>query len=89
MSILLDALKKSEEQRQLGTTPSIHSAATGTPSGEPADVQWLPLSMMAFSAIVIAWIGWQQYSKPDLLKIAETVGAAPQVAVAPARLVAR
>jgi len=61
MSILLDALKKSEEQRQLGQTPTIHS-----PSGEPVrggdgGTQWVPLAMMTLAALAMAWIGWQQF----------------------------
>jgi general secretion pathway protein B len=64
MSILLDALKKSEEQRQLGKAPTIH-----TPSAEHGDSragaqQWMPLTLIAVSAIVLAWIGWQQYRLP-------------------------
>jgi len=64
MSILLDALRKSEEQRQLGKAPNIHS-----PAGEPASerdggAQWVPLGMMTLAAIAMAWIGWQQFRLP-------------------------
>jgi general secretion pathway protein B len=71
MSILLDALKKSEEQRQLGKTPSIHSPAAEPGGGGPGAQQWIPLTLIAVSAIAMAWVGWQQYRVP-----AESAGPA-------------
>jgi general secretion pathway protein B len=64
MSILLDALKKSEEQRQLGKTPSIHSPSAEPGGGAPGAQQWVPLTLIAVSAIAMAWIGWQQFRLP-------------------------
>ena len=66
MSILLDALKKSEEQRQLGKTPSIHSPGSEPPGSRSQ--QWIPLALMAVGAIALAWIGWQQYRLPPGLE---------------------
>ena len=54
MSILLDALKKSEEQRQLGKAPSIHSPVAEPGDGRPGSPQWIPLALMAVSAIALA-----------------------------------
>ena len=68
MSILLDALKKSEEQRQLGKTPSIHSPGSEPPSNRSAGRQWIPLTLVAVGAIALAWIGWQQYRPPSGLE---------------------
>lgn len=68
MSILLDALKKSEEQRQLGKTPSIHSPGSEPPGSRSAGQQWIPLALMAVGAIALAWIGWQQYRLPPGLE---------------------
>jgi general secretion pathway protein B len=64
MSILLDALKKSEELRQLGKAPSIHSPVAEPGDGRPGAPHWIPLALMAVSAIVLAWIGWQQFRVP-------------------------
>jgi general secretion pathway protein B len=64
MSILLDALKKSEEQRQLGKAPSIHSPVAEPGDGRPGAPPWIPLALMAVSAIAMAWIGWQQFRPP-------------------------
>lgn len=83
MSILLDALKKSEEQRQLGSTPTIHSAAAGSPGGDAIELPWLPLSMMAFSAIVIALIGWNQYREPSGLESVDTVRVTAEASAEP------
>ena len=65
MSILLEALKKSEEQRQLGETPTIHSHVESQPVDRDSLHHWIPLSLMALSIIVIAWLGWQQFRKPE------------------------
>jgi general secretion pathway protein B len=65
MSILLDALKKSEELRQLGKAPSIHSPVAEPGDGRPGAPHWIPLALMAVSAIAMAWIGWQQFRVPS------------------------
>jgi general secretion pathway protein B len=64
MSILLDALKKSEAQRQLGKTPSIHSTVESPAAKREIGQQWIPLSLLALSAVAIAWFGWQQFRTP-------------------------
>ena len=65
MSILLEALKKSEEQRQLGETPTIHTHVDSQPVSRDSLNHWIPLSLMALSIIVIAWFGWQQFRQPE------------------------
>lgn len=67
MSILLDALRKSEQQRRLGSTPSIHGGPERQPAAGDSAQQWIPLSLIALSAIAMAWIGWQQYQQPTTL----------------------
>lgn len=66
MSILLDALKKSESQRQLGTTPDIYTNVELPSSENATEQQWIPLSMLVLSAVAIAWFGWQQYREPPM-----------------------
>lgn len=66
MSILLDALKKSESQRILGQTPGIHTNVDAPLADARTGQQWIPLSMLALSAVAIAWFGWQQYREPPL-----------------------
>ena len=68
MSILLDALRRSEEQRRLGSPPSIHADPGRGPAASDAAHQWIPLSLIALSAIAMAWIGWQQYERPPELE---------------------
>jgi len=82
MSILLDALKKSESQRQLGKTPTIHTTVEAPEAEGGMDQQWIALSMLALSAVAIAWFGWQQYQKPvDMpVEAGVEVVAAPQAA---------
>jgi general secretion pathway protein B len=77
MSILLNALRKSEAQRQLGSTPGIHTSVELPQADEDSEQQWIPLSMLAFSAIAIAWFGWQQYREPDHLAPASRALTSP------------
>lgn len=64
MSILLDALKKSETQRQLGKTPGIHSTVEIPGQKHGGEQQWLALSMLLLGAAAIGWFGWQQFRAP-------------------------
>ena len=77
MSILLEALKKSESQRQLGQTPGIHSTVDPPAADETAEQQWIPLTMLALSAIAIAWFGWQQYREPAMLPQSTPMATSP------------
>jgi general secretion pathway protein B len=80
MSILLDALKKSETQRQLGKTPDIHSTVESPGQKQGGDQQWVALSMLVLSAAAIGWFGWQQFRTPaGMSDVAEVdVVAVPQ-----------
>ena len=80
MSILLDALKKSEEQRQLGQAPDIHAASESSPGhGVAASASWLPILLVVIAAVVIATFSWRQYREPEG-PVAETVSEQPAVA---------
>lgn len=61
MSILLNALKKSEAQRQVGGPPDIHAPVDVSQDRQPARRRWLPLSLLTVIAAIIAWYGWQQF----------------------------
>jgi general secretion pathway protein B len=65
MSILLEALKKSEQQRQLGQTPTLQTDVEDQPNSNVTLNHWFPLSLMALSAGVMVWFGWQQYREPE------------------------
>jgi general secretion pathway protein B len=64
MSILLDALKKSEEQRRLGQTPSIHSGDRPAQPDRPARSAWISASMAVIALGVMIWFGLEQYDQP-------------------------
>lgn len=81
MSILLDALRKSEQQKKLGATPDIHSMepVTYTP-GRPA---WLvpgAMTLLVLALLAGSFVAWRVYFQhpPDS---ADTVLAAPAAAV--------
>lgn len=76
MSILLDALKKSEQQRQLGKTPTIHSPGEETVADGGAGRPWIALGLMALATVAMAWVGWQQLREPPGLEPAEPALAA-------------
>ena len=82
MSILLDALRKSEEQRRLGSTPSIHAGPEPQGGGNDTAQQWVPLSLIALSAIAMAWIGWQQYQRPEAEGLPGAAASVEQTAAA-------
>ena len=80
MSILLDALKKSEEQRQLGQAPDIHARSESSSGrGAVAAAPWLPILLVAIAAVVIATFSWRQYQEPEGVA-AEVVSEQPAVA---------
>jgi general secretion pathway protein B len=86
MSILLDALKKSEEQRQLGATPDIHSSAAAGSLDAEAAHRWLPLSMMALSLIFMMWSGLKQLAEPEsLISGKQAASGAQSTATGPGR----
>jgi general secretion pathway protein B len=62
MSILLDALRKSEEQRRLGTTPTLQTPELA-PELTYHEPRWIPALMIALAAIMIAWIGTEQFHR--------------------------
>jgi general secretion pathway protein B len=86
MSYILDALKKSDQQRQRGATPTLLTAQTMT--AEPKRPRLLPAGMLATlliaTGIVIGWLRpWQPVpplavSQPGAMK-----PAAPPASVAP------
>lgn len=90
MSILLDALKRSETQRDLGRAPTLQTSmdSPGLPAGRAPS--WLPGVMALVAALLIGWMGLQQFHLPDdweetRLEAAAAAGpatAAPESAVA-------
>jgi general secretion pathway protein B len=87
MSILLEALKKSEAQRQIGRTPTLQ-----TPGDLPAAAQrpagrWLGSAMAILAVLVMAWTGWTQFRPPagepaGRLRSADRTDDQPAAAVA-------
>ncbi|HLF31871.1 MAG TPA: general secretion pathway protein GspB [Xanthomonadales bacterium] len=61
MSILLDALKKSESQRQLGTTPTLGTPAFHQEAGSQGEHSWIPVVMSLSAAAIILWTGLAQF----------------------------
>jgi general secretion pathway protein B len=90
MSMLLDALKKSEEQRRLGSQPDIHRPAEEPPDGDSGLVRrGLPLTLIVVAVLVMAWFGWQQFREPAAVSGApQTAERADPAAQAPAQAAA-
>ncbi len=78
MSILLEALRKSEAQRRLGKTPTLDSPAVDGQSAV-GDRIWIPAAMLFSALAAIAWIGSAQFERPEATGL-EPVST-PQVTV--------
>lgn len=80
MSILLEALKKSEERRQLGKAPDIHDPVDHRPEAErKPGFTWLPVVLVGAAMAAIFWLVWNQYRVPDMT----AVGPEPAVSQRP------
>jgi general secretion pathway protein B len=65
MSILLDALRKSEEQRRLGKVPDIHSPAASEQAGSGPWRRWAVRGAAVAIAVAVVWIGWRQFGTSE------------------------
>lgn len=61
MSILLEALKKSEAQRRLGETPTLQTPITAEDSSTEVKRYWVPAVMLVLTAALITWMGLVQF----------------------------
>jgi general secretion pathway protein B len=77
MSILLDALKKSEEQRQLGATPTLQTPERIADLTLDERRVWIPAIMLLLAAAVIAWIGAAQFHRPEPATAPVGIGLLP------------
>ena len=65
MSILLEALRKSEKSQRPVEVPTIHQAEQGAP--ESVNISRGPLMLLLAAAlIVIAWLVWRQYQPSEV-----------------------
>ena len=83
MSILLDALKKSETQRQLGTVPTLETTAFDPDPARQQDHSWTPVAMSLAAAGVILWIGLVQFRHADSMNAQPAAGIEPGSQVPP------
>lgn len=78
MSILLDALRRSEEQRRLGEVPDIHSPLASGQADSPGWRRWAVWGAAGAIALAVVWAGWQRFGTGD---------AAPAAAVESAEVI--
>jgi general secretion pathway protein B len=86
VSILLDALKKSEEQRRLGETPGVHSPADHDPDqGRRRLPRWLWLLAAVPVVLLAGWFARTWFETGEQPSVAETsaVSAGPAVSQRP------
>ena len=65
MSILLDALKRSEQQRRLGEVPDIHSplgAESAAGENRNRRLRWI---LVGIIVVILAWVAWQRIGSDD------------------------
>lgn len=63
MSILLEALRKTEKNQHLRETPTIHTDNQPAPVSEPFPIRWLVI-LLVVALLVIGWFIWRQYQLP-------------------------
>jgi general secretion pathway protein B len=64
MSILLEALRKSEKNQQAHEVPTIHGEDLSGQDSEP--LKFLPMASMLIVALVVSgWFVWRQYEAPE------------------------
>lgn len=82
MSYILDALRKSEQQRQRVQTPFLYTAqlSTGSEKQPPFLLYGIVAGVLVSAGILAGWMHPWQQARPD--KVAETVHASPYVAPA-------
>lgn len=65
MSILLDALKRSEQQRRLGEVPDIHSPLGAEPGSRGNRNRRLTWILLGIVVVILAWLAWQGIEPGD------------------------
>ncbi len=65
MSILLDALKRSESQRELGSVPTLQTSTDSLGLGAEQAPAWVSMVMVLLAAGSMSWLGLQQFELPD------------------------
>jgi general secretion pathway protein B len=65
MSILLDALKRSESQRELGSVPTLQTSIEGVTSGGGEGKSWMAAVLILSAFGLMNWMVWTQFSLPD------------------------
>ena len=84
MSILLEALRKSEKDRRKAKPPDIHAGELPEPGSNFRSKALLVL--LVFVAVsAIAWFAWHQYKVPDIsgqAAVAESPDPSPQAILA-------
>ena len=67
MSILLDALRKSEAQRHLGAPPTLQTPEHTEASSPTGGKTWIPVLMAMLAAVLITWMGLAQFWTPEMV----------------------
>jgi len=65
MSILLDALKRSESQRELGSVPTLQTNTDAPPMAGGQVPSWANAVMVLLASVLMTWLGLQQFRLPD------------------------
>jgi general secretion pathway protein B len=90
MSILLEALRKSEKNQHRREVPTIHSGEQADPAREPFRIGPLALLLIA-ALVVIGWLVWRQYKpatgyEPPVTLAAEDVQKSDTPTASPERV---
>jgi general secretion pathway protein B len=87
MSYILEALKKSQAERQLGALPTIHAPSLHGEAAAAPGAAWkkpLPLAVMAMAAVIVALLALVWRQPATTAAPAGAAAAAPAASAAPA-----
>ena len=73
MSILLEALRKSERRERLGEVPNIHQDEQAAGEQARAPRRSLLILLLLVAAIILGWLFWRQYAPPSAAPVATGV----------------
>jgi general secretion pathway protein B len=82
MSILLDALKKSEERRQAGSAPNMQSTGVPTAVRRATGRKRMLAALLAVVVVTLTWYGWRHYRQPGTAPEPNSA-AMPELTAAP------
>jgi general secretion pathway protein B len=76
MSFLLEALRKSENEKRIGNVPTIHTATGLEEPSRRHRATGLALLVLLPAGMVLGWFAWQEYRQKDVVGVTQAAPVA-------------